>query len=114
MNKYQIMTMLYAVEILKGNMSLENIANEIIRNKVSLLLEDKNNITVLLALEVLQGRETIDTLPLTLRESVQSILQESSYYKVLFESQILNNEISIDDVPTAIRDEISKSINEYL
>lgn len=114
MNKSKLLTILYAVEVLQGSLNLEDIAHESVRENVRAVVENKGLVNTLLASQILDGVETVDTLPLVLREEVQSLLSGHKTYKLLLVANVLNGELSIDEVPSVLKEDVEKSVNEYL
>ena len=72
--QYTTLAILWATEVLKGNKTVEAVKIESLRLQVEGILADKDLLVSIFATRVMEGMETMETVPVGIRTEVEDFL----------------------------------------
>lgn len=114
MAEYTALTVIVAVDIKKGNRSLESIKFPTLYEQVEKLLNDKPELVKIFASRVMENVETMTSVPEDLREDVDNLLGKQSISTLLYVADLIDGNITIDDVPTVIREKVIAEVERFV
>lgn len=112
--KYAMLSNLLAVQIIRGEKTIEDVKFPELRAEVKEIVENNELLVHLFATRILNGVETIETVPETLRESVTLFLGRNTTNITLIVSDVLDGVMKIEDIPVEVKDIVISEIERYI
>lgn len=111
--QYTTLAMLWAIEVLKGNKTVEAVKIESLRLQVEAILANKDLLISIFATRVMEGLETMDTVPVGIRPEVEAFLGEQTTSIILLVADIIDGVKTLEDVPVSIRNQVELELIRY-
>lgn len=114
MAEYTSLTVIVAVDIKKGNRTLDSIKFPTLYEQVEALLNDRDELVRIFASRVMENIETMTSVPEDLRDDVDEILGKKSISTLLYVADLIDGRITIEDIPTVIREKVIAEVERYV
>ena len=85
-----------------------------LRPEVEAILADRDVLISLFASRVMNGTETLETVPETIREDVESFLGTQTTSLLLLVADIIDGTKVITDIPEGLREQVKAETERYL
>lgn len=113
--QYSTLAYLLVVQILRGTQTLEGIKIEALREDVEAILSDKDLLVKYYVSRVVDGLETLESVPEMLRDDVESFLGTQSTSLLLLVADVIDGKLNVNDiVDETLREMVKAEVERYL
>ena len=111
--QYTTLAILWATEVLKGNKTVEAVKIESLRLQVEEILANKDLLVSVFTTRVMEGMETLETVPVGIRAEVEDFLGKQTTSIILLVADIIDGVKTLEDVPVSIRNQVELELIRY-